>query len=99
MTLFKLKYPKLLASSIDPYKLSTTIKGVMTAIVPLILMLAPSFGWTVSADDFKNFTDGIDGLIKAVEAAVVVLTGTWASFQIVWGLLRKVLVGLKVIKV
>ena len=92
------KYPKFLASSVNRAELSMTIKGLMTSFIPLILMLAPMFGWSVSADDFKNLTDGVDGLFKAVEGAIVAGTAAVASYWILWGAIRKVLVGLGFLK-
>jgi hypothetical protein len=89
--IFKSKYPKVLGSSIDPYKLSLTIKGFLTAIIPLILVLAPMFKWSVTADDFDNLTKGI-------EAIIVAGTALFAAGQILWGVVRKILVAMNVIK-
>lgn len=97
MSLFN-KYPKLFASSVDPYKLSLTVKGVLTAVVPLMLTLAPFFGWSVSAEDFKNLTDGVDGFFKALEAVIVAGTALVSATMVVWGVLRKVLVAIGAIK-
>ena len=96
--LFKTPYPKLLGSSVDRFKLSMTIKGILTAIVPMILVLAPMFGWTVNQEDFTNLTNGIDGLIDAVQAAVVAVTAVVSTIMIIWGVLRKIFVGLKIMK-
>lgn len=98
MTLFRNKYPAGLASSVDPYKLSLTIKGVLTAIIPLVLTLAPFFNWSVTADDFKNLTDSVDGFFKAVEAIIVAGTALVSAALVVWGVLRKILVAVGIIK-
>ena len=93
-----MSYPKLLASSVNPKELSMTIKGVLTAVVPVVLILAPMFNWSVSQEDFVNFQNGLDGFFSSLEAAIVAVTAAWAAFQIVWGLARKLLVAFKVIK-
>ena len=92
MILFQHKYPKLLASSINPAKVSMTVKGVLAAIVPLILVLAPMFNWSVNADDFKNLT-------SAIEAVIVAITGAVSAGMILYGVIRKLLVALKIVKV
>lgn len=97
--LFKSKYPKFAASSVDPYKLSTTIKGFLTAVIPVVLMLAPMFNWNVTAEDFTNVTNGIDGFFEAIQAVIVAVTAGISAFWILWGAVRKVLVAMKFIKV
>jgi len=87
-------YKKFFASSVNPEKLSMTIKGGITSIIPLVLVLAPIFGWSVSADDFKNLTSGIDGLFKAVEGIVLAVTGAVSAYWVVAGVVRKIAVGI-----
>ena len=93
-----MKYPKFLSSSVNPAQLSMTIKGLITSFVPLVLVLAPMFGWSVNADDFKNLTDGVDGFFRAVEGAIVAGTAVVSAYWILWGVFRKILVGLKFLK-
>lgn len=89
--LFKNKYPKVFASSVDPYKLSLTVKGILTAIIPVILVLAPFFHWTVTANDFDNLT-------KSIEAVILAGTALFSAALIVWGVIRKIVVGFGWIK-
>ena len=98
MSLFKNKYPKVLGSSIDPYKLSLTIKGILTAIIPVILVLAPMFNWSVNQSDFENLTKGVDGFFDALQAVIVAGTAVVSAAMVIWGVLRKILVGVGVIK-
>ena len=85
-------YHKLLGSSVDPNKLSMTVKGILTAIVPIILMFAPMFQWQITPEDFNDFSQGLESLIVAVTAAI-------SAWLIVWGALRKILVATGVMKV
>lgn len=87
--------PKVLQSSVDRRKLSMTIRGLVSSAVPIVLIMAPVFGWSVSADDFKNLTGGIDGLFQAVEGIILAVTGAVSAYWVLWGATRKLLVGLK----
>ncbi len=93
-----MKYNKFFASSVDRSKLSMTIKGGITSIVPIVLVLAPVFGWSVSADDFTNLTNGIDGLFGALEGVILAVTGIISAGWVVVGLFRKLSVGLGLTK-
>jgi len=90
-------YKRFWASSVNPERLSMTIKGGITSIVPLVLVLAPIFGWSVSADNFTNLTNGIDGLFQAIEGVVLAVTGAVSAYWLVWGSIRKILVGVGLI--
>lgn len=70
------------SSSVDPQKLSLTIKGVIAAVVPIILVLAPMFHWSVNADDFNHLADGVEAVIVAGSSLV-------SAVMIVYGLIRK----------
>ncbi len=83
--LFKNQYPKMLASAVDPYKLSLTIKGILTGLIPVVLVLAPMFHWTVTQSDFDSLTSAIQSIIVSGTAVV-------SGAMIVWGLVRKLLV-------
>ena len=65
----------LLASSQDPSQLSLTIKGILVALIPLVIALGQSQGWSVTEGD----------LMSGVEALVGVVSGC----TILWGVIRK----------
>lgn len=76
-----MKYPKSLQSSIDPNSLSLTIKGILIALIPAIIIVAKYLGYTVSQDSLINVAQDL-GLVVAS-----VMTGI--------GLVRKLAVKLK----
>ncbi len=79
---------KLLASSVDPEKLSLTVKGVLGGAATLILLLATSFGVSVSQGDLQTAIDGIGDLIVAIGGIV-------STAAVVYGAVRKIVVAFK----
>lgn len=59
-----MEYPKFLASSVNPNKLSTTLKG----LVPLLIALLPLFGVINIGEG--EILELIDALIIAISGAV-----------------------------
>ncbi len=98
MSIPNLKYPKVLASSFDPLKLSTTVKGVLAGLIPAFLMLAPFLGWTVGPDDFDQLLSSVDGFFNALQALIVAGTVLYSSVLVVFGLARKIAVGVGLVK-
>jgi hypothetical protein len=72
---------RFITSSANPERLSTTIKGLLMALVPIIMM---STGLSES-----EITPIIDGIV----AVVFALTSLVAAVQVVYGLVRKVYLG------
>jgi len=73
-------------SSIDPTKLSMTIKGILNGFLPLVAIAIGFVDIDLTATDFQQFTDSIPALIASVWGAV-------AALQITYGALRKIIVG------
>lgn len=65
------KFPKykgipLLGSSENPENLSLTIKGVLLAIVPIILAIGQVKGWSVTEGDLSSFIESVTGVLSGV---------------------------------
>lgn len=73
------KYP-FLQSSVDPAKLSMTIKGILTAVV-----VSLSFVGVIPADAIKDVAPLADTLVTGIQGT---LAGV-AAVLTVWGALRK----------
>lgn len=76
MTKIIAKYP-ILGSSQDPTKLSLTIKGVLVALVPIIITVGQAQGWPVTEGDLMNVVESITGIV----AAVAVIYGVFRKFK------------------
>lgn len=74
-------------SSVDPQKLSLTIKGILGTV----LIFAGFFGYN-NLFDPEELTAGIVAAVQAVSVAI-------SSIIALYGLIRKILVKLRVIKV
>ena len=73
---------KFLASSVDPSKLSLTVKGLLLSLLPVFLVLT---GMT---------EETIQPIIDAIVQAVFLVTALVSTFQILYGLIRKIYVGM-----
>lgn len=73
--------PKALQSSVDPNKLSLTVKGILIALIPAIIIVAKYLGLEVSETSLINVAEDLGVLISAVVTAI--------------GLIRKISVALK----
>jgi hypothetical protein len=73
---------KFLESSVDPSKLSLTVKGLLLSLLPVFLVLT---GMT---------EETIQPIIDAIVQAVFLVTALVSTFQILYGLTRKIYVGL-----
>lgn len=95
--LFKTKYPKYLGSSVDPYKLSTTIRGVLRMVIPVAMALAPFL--SVSPDDLTAVFESFEGLLNSLDTLVAAGIGVYAAYEVAWGAFRKIMVKRGLIKV
>ena len=75
---------KLLASSVNPEKLSLTIKG----LIPLIIIIVSVFGFNVTEIDVNVI---VDNIVKIV----VAIGGIASLFATLYGLIRKIAVSFK----
>ena len=73
--------PKIIQSSINPTKVSMTIKGVGIALIPVIIFIAGGLGFNFVEADLTELVNAIATLVSAV--------------MIVYGLIRKIVIGLK----
>ena len=73
-----MKYNKLLASSKNPENLSLTIKGILLALVPIIIFIAQKNSVALSESE----------IVEIINAIAVALT----SVMIILGLARKIFI-------
>lgn len=72
---------KLLKSSADPEKLSTTVKGILLAIVPVIIMVT------------GLEQEEVNTLVNAIVQVVFLGASLISACQIIYGLARKIYLG------
>ena len=72
-----MKYPKILGSSVNPDKLSLTVKG----LVPLIIVLLPLFG-VIDISEKE--------LLKTLDAILIAVTAGITAFGLIRKLVNKV---------
>lgn len=77
------KMNKYLASSVNPEKLSLTIKGILVGLVPLIIVL--------TGLNQAELNEVIEGIIQAVTGITTAIAGVMTAY----GLLRKIWIKLK----
>lgn len=68
-------------SSTGSEDISLTIKGIVTAFIPLIIIIGKQYGWEITENSIADFLTVILGAISAV--------------QLAWGTLRKVYIAIK----
>lgn len=90
-SIFKNKYPKLLGSSIDPYKLSMTIKGLIIGAIPVLVLLGRLTGVDLDPGTLNDLADSAENTILIIGTAV-------SSVVTLVGVIRKIAVALKIIK-
>ena len=76
-------YPKMLGSSVDPAKLSLTIKGILIGLVPVIIIIAKGFDVDLNNDELNQ-------TIEAIVAVIVNIGLFSSSVMFAFGLIRKV---------
>ena len=79
--------PKFLTSSVDSEKLSLTIKGLLTGLIPIFLLLTQFKGVSISEIEVFGIIDGIGVVIMAATALI-------SSIATLYGLVRKIMVKL-----
>lgn|SRR5574343_326516 len=73
--------PKYLQSSVNPNKLSLTVKGILIALIPAVIIIAKYLGLEVSETSLVNVAEDLGVIVSAVITAI--------------GLIRKLAVALK----
>lgn len=86
--LFKKKYPKLLGSSVDPYKLASTWRGILKSVAAVALSLSPFLN--VSVEDINTLFDSLDQFLAGLDTATVSVLAVWGLLQTVLGAARKI---------
>lgn len=80
--------PKILSSSADSTRLSLTIKGLLIGVIPVVLVVAPTLGLNLEEGTLKEF-------VNALDQVFVALFGLLAAVTTLYGLGRKIVVGLR----
>ena len=75
------------SSSVDPQKLSMTIRGALKMLVPVAMSLAPFL--SVDPADLTALFDSFEGALNSVDTLIAAGLGAWAAFEVVWGAIRK----------
>ena len=86
-----MQIPKFLTSSVNPEQLGLTIKGLLVAIIPTVLLVAGLTHLNLGQEDLTNLADAIVSATVAISTAV-------SAIMVVVGLVRKMLVVLGIIK-
>lgn len=80
--------PKWLQSSEDEAKLALTVKGVLTTIVPVILIISNAKGWHITQSS-------LDAVIDAILNVLAVLGTVIGAIVTLIGAVRKVVYAYK----
>lgn len=70
--------PRLLGSSVDPNKVALTVKGLLTGLIPVIIIIAKGFSIQLDESTLVTLIELISGIVAGV--------------MVVYGLGRKVVV-------
>ena len=86
-----MQIPKFLSSSVDPEQLGLTIKGLLVAIIPTVLLIAGVAHINLGQADLSQFVDATVNVVIAVSTAL-------SAFMVLVGIVRKIAVSLGIIK-
>lgn len=76
------KYPAL-GSSVDPNKLSLTVTGVLTGIIPVVILVGGFFGVTLDVSELNT-------LVEQVGTAIIAIWGAIGAVMTVIGGIRRI---------
>ena len=79
---------KLFASSINPEKLSLTVKGILGGIATFVVSLAVLFGVNITQGDFQMAINGVGDFIVAIGAVI-------STAMVIYGGIRKIVVAFR----
>jgi len=82
---------KILASSVNPEKLSLTVKGFIVSVVPILIAVVGLTHLNLGASDITALGDGIIVFVDLVAKII-------AAAMVIYGIIRKIGVGLGWIK-
>ena len=83
-----MKYPKMLGSSVNSEKLALTVKGILVGLVPVIIILAKSFGVDLNGETVNIAINTLVNSITAIGLAV-------SAIMTFIGAVRKIIVAFK----
>lgn len=63
-------YPKILQSSVDANSLSLTIKGILIALIPAIIIVARYMGYVVSQDSLLAIAQDLGLFVASLVTAL-----------------------------
>lgn len=75
-------FEKLLHSSANPEKVSLTVKGLLTTLIPVAMVFIKVAGAEISNDDVQK-------LVDSIAEVIMIATSLLSTVMVVWGLLRK----------
>jgi hypothetical protein len=81
------------SSSVDPQKLSMTIRGVLKMLVPVAMSLAPFL--SVDPADLRALFDSFEGALNSVDTLIAAGLGAWGAIEAIVGAGRKIAVKFK----
>lgn len=83
--------PKILVSSVDPQKVSLTVKGFILAALPVVITIAGLTHLNLGQQEITGLANGIIDFIASMASLA-------SAAMIVYGLARKMLVEIGAIK-
>jgi len=75
---------KYLSSSVDPSKLSLTVKGILVGIVPVAILLAKFKGVELAEGDLQPFIDSVGNVILMTGAALSAVWTIYGAARKLW---------------
>ena len=75
------------SSSIDPQKLSMTVRGVLKTAGAVAIALAPFLN--VGAEDVSHLFDSLNAFMDGFDTLMVSGLAVWGLGEAVWGAVRK----------
>lgn len=85
------------SSSVDPQKLSLTIRGILKSVAAVAIALSPLLN--IGVEDVQNVFDSVDSFLAGLDSLIIAGLGVYGLGETVWGAIRKILVAKSVIKV
>mgnify|MGYP001581028075 CR=1 FL=1 len=81
------------SSSVDPNKLSLTIRGLLKSGAAVAVALAPFF--SISSEDVTHVFDSLDAFMAGLDTLIASGLIVWGLGETVVGAVRKIVVRLK----
>lgn len=84
-----MQLPTWLQSSADATKLSLTVKGVASSVVPVLLLVAKAYGSELTGEDVNEALDAVLNVLLGVTGLVTVVLTAIGSVRKVVNKLKK----------